>query len=128
MRYTSISLSDGKQVAFEMDAISGPQPVSKLGETIEDARDTITKSLQGIREFTEGLLNELRVGLAEAAPDNVKVTFGVKLSAELGGFLVAKAGGEAHYSVTLSWTTRPPHTAGNQNARTGSHSDTASSG
>jgi hypothetical protein len=38
-----------------------------------------------------------------SAPTGLEVTFGVKLSTELGAF-VAKASGEANFTVKLTWS------------------------
>jgi hypothetical protein len=36
-------------------------------------------------------------------PSDVDISFGLKASSELGGFLISRAVGEASFSVTLRW-------------------------
>ena|ERR1039457_619598 len=126
MRYKTLELPDGKTISFEIETAPGPQPVSKLGETIEAARKSVGKSFEAIREFTQMILAELRAGLESAAPDTVEITFGVKLSAELGNFIVAKAGAEAHYAVTLKWNSVASMPGEYDNAGSGSNSNPSS--
>jgi len=44
-------------------------------------------------------------GSAEVPPEEVEVSFGLKASTELNGFVVAKVGGEANFSVKMVWKT-----------------------
>ncbi|MCS7178813.1 MAG: CU044_2847 family protein [Anaerolineae bacterium] len=59
-----------------------------------------------MRPLAEAVICKLRA-LADP-PDEVEVEFGLKLNAEAGAVLAA-AGTEAHYKVTLTWkrTTEP---------------------
>jgi Trypsin-co-occurring domain 1 len=123
MGYTTFVLRDGEPISFEIDAIHGPQPVSKLGDAIEKSLKSVEKSLHTIRDFAEVIITEMRAGLASAGPDSVELTFGIKLSAELGGFVVAKAGGEAHYEVKLKWNSVRSTTVEEANARSGNNPD-----
>src|SRR5262245_44417662 len=103
MTYKTITLPEGKTISFEVDIAPGPLPVSRLSDTVEDIRKTFGTSVDAIRDFAALIASELRSGLADSRPDGVEISFGIKLSAELSTFIVAKTGGEAHFAVTVKW-------------------------
>lgn len=66
-------------------------PVDKATETLESALAKVTPALGTITER-----------LRKLSPDEVEVEFGFVLSAEH-GVIIAKASGEIHFNVTLTW-------------------------
>jgi hypothetical protein len=65
--------------------------VDKATETLESALGKVTPALGTITER-----------LRKLSPDEVEVEFGFVLSAEQ-GLIIAKASGEMHFNVTLTW-------------------------
>ncbi|MBB5117015.1 hypothetical protein AF335_24600 [Streptomyces eurocidicus] len=64
----------------------------------------------GLSDVVRGVVGSLRMGLAAAAPQEVKVDFGIELSAKAGQVisLLADGEGKASINVSLTWSeTRP---------------------
>jgi hypothetical protein len=89
----------GKLVPIEYQV--GPAPHQAGG-----IPDDVTASFERAQEMMVGLAKGFHESLTKLAesmrPDEVELTFGLKLTAE-SGWLVAKAGGEANFEVTLKW-------------------------
>ena len=99
-------LEDGGSVYVEADPLAGEvtrgmRPRELAGE----ASQTFEAALARVQPAALAIVERLR-GVADA-PDEIQVEFGIQLSAELGAF-VAKASGDANFSVTLRWK-REPH-------------------
>ena len=47
--------------------------------------------------------HRVRDAVATLAPDSADIEFGIILSADIGHAILARAGGEAHFKVILSW-------------------------
>lgn len=90
IRYT---LDDGAVVAFEIDAASGYRPAG-AGDVLTRVRDAAAPAVEAARVVAE----QVRT----AAPDEVEVKFGIKVSGEA-NWWVAKAATEATFEVTLTW-------------------------
>jgi len=71
-----------------------------FASTVERAERTFESALETIRTVAEGVLGQM-AGLARH-PDEVKVEFGLQLSAKAGAVLAAAAG-TAHLRVELTW-------------------------
>jgi hypothetical protein len=67
---------------------------------VAKAQLTLEKSLEKVRPAAQFIIEKLRS--LHDAPDEIGVAFGLKLSAEAGAVL-ASAGAEANYTVTLKW-------------------------
>lgn len=94
--------ADGS-VVIEVDEpapTGGPVRAARPGEIVAKASETFESALERIRPSTSILLTQLR-SLTDI-PSEIEVEFGLKLSAEAGA-IVASAGGEAHYKITLRW-------------------------
>ena len=102
-RLVEFPLDDGSTIVVEVDE---PEPeggtvrVSRPGELAEKAQVTFEEALNRIRPAAEGIVARLR-GLSDP-PDQVSVEFGLKLSAQAGA-IVAAAGAEANYKISLTW-------------------------
>ncbi len=68
------------------------------GDRVVQAADTFEDALAKVVPAAEKLLEKLN----SLKPDSAQLEFGVKLSGQLGG-VFAKASGEGHIMVTLSW-------------------------
>lgn len=103
-RLIEFPLEDGGSVLVEVDepeqpgmpvraATSGSQVAEKAGQTFDAALDRI-------RPAATVIIQKLRS--LHDPPDEVEVEFGLKMNAEAGA-VVAAAGVEANYKVTLTW-------------------------
>lgn len=101
-------LGDGATVLVEdaRPSASGPVRVSRTGDLVHEAGQSLQSALAPLRSAARDVLTELR----DAAPDELCLEFGVVLTAQAGA-VIAKAGGEAHLKVTMLWK-RPAPTAG----------------
>lgn len=96
------ALDDATSVSFEIEPTGGFRPAS-AGEVIGRVRDAVGPAV----EAAKAVLDKVK----EARPDEVEVTFGVKVS---GGaqWLIAKSAGEASFEITMTWTRDRSDTAG----------------
>lgn len=96
-------LEDGTTILVEVDE---PEPEGGLvraarpGEVVARAQQSFEQSLDKVRPAAAAIIKKLR-GLSDP-PDEIEVEFGLKLSAEAGA-IIAAAGIEANYTVTLKW-------------------------
>lgn len=101
-------MDGGAQVIFETDGpalpTAGPEPVSRLSDAIGAARCSFDSSLESIKQAANAVVATLR-DAAPNTPDEVELTFGIKALAEIQGFAIAKASGEANFTVKLKWVT-----------------------
>lgn len=96
----SASLGGEKTFLFEEDM---PDSRALANVSVGGVRDRIDfdEAMATIRAAAESMAE----GLIQlpSGPTQVELTFGVKLSTELGAF-VAKASGEANFTVKLAWS------------------------
>lgn len=96
-RYT---LDDGTVVVFEVDPPPGYRPAG-AADVVSHVRAAVAPALDAARVVVEKA--------RAAAPDEVQVTFGIKVSGEA-NWWIAKAATEGNFEVTLTWkgdTARP---------------------
>ena len=88
------ALDDATSVSFEIEPTGGFRPAG-AGEVIGRVRDAVGPAV----EAAKAVLDKVK----EARPDQVEVTFGVKVS---GGtqWLVARSAGEASFEIKMTWT------------------------
>lgn len=93
----------GGSVVVEVDTpAAGVVPVGVApGEIAARATQTFEQALDRIAPVAAATIDRL-ARLADA-PDEITVTFGIKLTADIGAVL-AHAGGQANIGVTLRWT------------------------
>jgi hypothetical protein len=101
-RYVKFELPDGSTVIMESDERETDIVKAGGGEVLKEASERFEQATDNARKAALVILEKLRSGLADK-PDEVEITFGLKASGELGNLVVAKAGVEASYSVTLKW-------------------------
>lgn len=102
-RLIEFPLNDGSSVVVEVDEPDVERGVAKAarpGEVAERAKETFEAALERIRPAAATIIGKLR-DLVDP-PDEIEVEFGIKLTAEAGAVL-ASAGVEANYRVTLTW-------------------------
>lgn len=90
-----IALSDGETIKIEVDVPPGQElEVARGGRTMKQA----LKKIQSLSE-------DLRSSLERAAPDKIRLEFGIDFQVETHGLsaLLAKGSGSTHLKVTLEW-------------------------
>jgi hypothetical protein len=102
-----VPLQDGSSFTVELaEAPAHERPVTRGGGSrVEDAVQTLDSSFEGavdrIVPAARALVERLRDGAGD--PSEVVVEFGLTVSVEA-GVIVAKASGDAHFTVKLTWT------------------------
>ena len=102
-RYIEFPLGDDEFIMVEIDE---PEPegglvkASRGSEMVEHAQMSFSKALDKVRPVAETIIGKLRKLTDQ--PDEIEVEFGLKMNAEAGA-VVAAAGIEANYTVTLKW-------------------------
>ena len=106
-RLVEFPLEDGTSLLVEVDEpeIDGVVSASRDPNVIEKAHQTLEASLEKVRPAAQFVVQQFRKLGDE--PDEIEVTFGLKLSAEAGAVL-ASAGVEANYTVKLKWSKPKP--------------------
>lgn len=99
----SLEESEQAQVQLMVDVDTpvidgGMERVSRGGDGILVAAQTFQEAMATIKEVAA----TVRDTIAGLAPSEASVELGFKLSAE-SGVILAKAGGEAHVKLTLTW-------------------------
>ncbi len=94
-------LGDGDSVLVEVDGVD--KPVTRGGgreSMVSHAAESFQEAVSHLGPAVKALVAQLRD--AAEWPAEVTVEFAVKLSAE-SGVIIARAGGEANFKVTLRW-------------------------
>lgn len=111
MEAVRFPLEGGGEVLVRVDSSDEPgQVVIRGGReyiqgAIEQAGQSFESALSTVRSVADAVLAQL-VGLA-VAPEEVRVEFGVELTAKAGAVLAA-AGAGAQLTVALTWTRAEP--------------------
>jgi predicted RNase H-like HicB family nuclease len=94
-------LEDGGSIVVEVDEpeTSGTIRAGR-GDTIEKARETLEEALNKVLPAAKSVVEKLHT--MGNAPDEIEVTFGVKLTT-VAGAVIASASVEANFDVTLRW-------------------------
>jgi hypothetical protein len=103
-RLIEFPLEDSNTILVEVDLPepeSGTMPAGRIEEMPGKAIITFEAALEKVRPAASAIIAKLR-NLADS-PDEIGVEFGIKLSAEAGA-VVASAGIDANYKVTLKWS------------------------
>ncbi len=101
-RLVEFPLEDGTTMLVEIEEpdLGGLVKASHADGVIVKAHQTLEKSLEKVKPAAQFVIQQLRK--LHDAPDEVQVSFGLKLSADAGAVL-ASAGAEANYTITLKW-------------------------
>jgi len=99
--------TDAGTVTFDIEDTdltrSGPERVSRKGETIvAELDESLDQALASARPAAQAVLDTFRA----MGPDHVSIEFGLRLDVSAGA-VIAKAGIEAHFTVTLDWDPKP---------------------
>lgn len=103
MPYGKILMESGREILFEIEGpvrgeISKDGVASDLEKKFEDIMSVIKETAESAHEGMKQIKDAAR-------PDEYQIKFGLKLSASA-GVILAKAGSEASFEVTLSWMGR----------------------
>lgn len=95
-------LEEGGSIVVEIDEPeTGGTVRAGREDKIEQARETFEDALDKVLPATKTVIEKLRS--MASRPDEIEVTFGVKLST-LAGVVIASACAEANFGVTMHWT------------------------
>jgi len=93
----SYALDEETVVRFEIEPSAGFRPAGP-DEIAGRIREAVAPAVEGARAVLEKV--------KEAAPDEIEVKFGIKVSGTA-NWLVAKAATEGNFEITLTWTSLP---------------------
>ena len=100
-----VPLESGGSMLMEVELDESEQqgmvPAARPGEMAVKAKQTFEEALEQIKPAADVVIEKLR-GMS-VKPDEMEVTFGLKMSAEAGAF-IASASTEANFTVLLRWT------------------------
>jgi len=97
MAVVSYALDEETVVRFEIEPSAGFRPAGP-DEIAGRIREAVAPAVEGARAVLEKV--------KEAAPDEIEVKFGIKVSGTA-NWLVAKAATEGNFEITLTWTSLP---------------------
>ena len=97
-------LEGGGSVLVDVDTEPGVARVSRQGR-IRDARATFQTALGEVRDAALVALTQFRAMARQ--PDEVEITFGVRLDAEFGA-VIAKTGMAGNFEIKLTWRSGAP--------------------
>ena len=103
-RLVEFPQEDGTSVVVEIDDSmpeGGVVRAARPGEIAERASQTFEAALSKIKPMAGAIFTTLRD--LTHCPEQIQVEFGVKITASAGAVL-ASAGVEGNYKVTLTWT------------------------
>jgi Trypsin-co-occurring domain 1 len=97
----AMPLENGDSLLIEVDEdAEGIVAAGRPGEIIATTAMTFEAALDRLRPAAQAIVAKL--GSLSERPDEINVEFGIKLSTEA-GLVIARASGEATFTVTLQW-------------------------
>ena len=110
MPYLKFELEDGTAVFVESTDphknAPGLIPSGRSNEIVpEKGALSFEKDIDGIRKLSAVMMKQFREGFSEE-PSDIDIAFGLKASAEVGGFVIGRAGSDASFSISLHWRVR----------------------
>ena len=97
-------LEDGSSILVEVDEAESAGKTARVArgdKIVKKANQNFEKALDRVKPTANAVISKLRDLIEE--PGEIGVEFGIKLSAE-SGVVIASAGIEANFKVTLKWT------------------------
>ena len=110
-RLVEFPLEEGGSVLIEVE---GPEEMGMeeawrgWPEKVEQAQQTFEEALDKVRPVARAVLSKLRHLDIHDPPDEIEVEFGLKLDVQARA-IVASAGMEANFKVTLTWKRKTTH-------------------
>jgi hypothetical protein len=106
MPYMRFVLDDGTEVEMETDTEPtglGHRPTMRGGDgPVAGAQRSFQEALGAVKKTVASAIVELRDAFPER-PDELQIEFGIKASMEANGLILAKAAGEASFTVKALW-------------------------
>ena len=103
-RMIEVPLESGDSMLLEVELDEAEQdgmvPAARRGEVAAKAKQTFEEALEQIKPGADAIVTKLRS--MSSNPDEMEVTFGLKMGAEAGAFIAA-SGIEANFTVLLKW-------------------------
>ncbi|WP_420127737.1 CU044_2847 family protein [Longimicrobium sp.] len=104
MPYMRFVLNDGTEVEMETDAEPMVRHRSTMrgGTPVAGAQRSFQEALGAVKQTVATAIVELRDAFPDR-PDELEIEFGIKASMEANGLILAKAAGEASFTVKALW-------------------------
>lgn len=93
-------LESGGSVSFELEESPGMVHAGRAGTIIREAGESFERALGEVRNAASVTLGQFRS--MTQRPDEVEITFGVKVDAEAGA-IIAKTGMQGQFEIRLKW-------------------------
>lgn len=100
--FVAFPLKEGGSIVIEVDEPESEGTVrAGRGDAVVKAKETLEEALGNVLPATREVAEHLRK--AGNRPDEIEVTFGIKLSTAAGA-IIASASAEANFNVTVRWS------------------------
>jgi hypothetical protein len=108
--YIQFTSADGDSLLVEVDEgeISSQQGIQKAGlremagKSVAAAQTSFEHAIQQAMRYNAQVFLQSVVSLP-ILPSEAEITFGLKITGEVGNVAVGKAGGETNYTIRLTW-------------------------
>jgi hypothetical protein len=100
VEFAEFTLETGGTVAVELDRKPGVRPAGGRDSVLRDTKLSLEKALTDVRDAAAAALKQFQTMASQ--PDEVEITFGVKLDAQAGA-VIAKTSIQGHFEVKLKW-------------------------
>jgi hypothetical protein len=108
--YIQFTSADGNSLLVEVDEgeISSQQGIQKAGlreiagKSVAVAQTSFEHAIQQAMRYNAQVFLQSVVSLP-ILPSEAEITFGLKITGEVGNVAVGKAGGETNYTIRLTW-------------------------
>jgi hypothetical protein len=116
MPYMRFVLDDGTEVELETDA-APPAPAHRTTTMrggdgpVAGAQRSFQEAMVAVKKTVASAIIELRDAFPDR-PDELEIEFGIKASMEANGLILAKAAGEASFTVKALWKKPEPSSGG----------------
>lgn len=102
-----IVLDDEGKPWYAVEVVPEVNPLRGVTETATNVAQGVADVGDVIAQSSREILEAMRAGLGEFAPDEIELEFGVSLRGDVGIPIIAKASGEATFTVRVCWKPRP---------------------
>lgn len=99
--FTKLSLTDSETVLIETECNEEVIRAANVGEIFDKTQVQLKDALAKVKPIAASIFEALRDPIA--APREIEVEFGVKLSAEA-NVLISSTAAEGHFKIALKWT------------------------
>jgi hypothetical protein len=108
--YIQFTSANGNKLLVEIEEgeVSSQKGVQKAGlremasKTVAEAQTSFENAIQQAIQYNAQVFLQSVLGMP-ILPGEAEITFGLKITGEIGNVAVAKAGGEANYTIRLTW-------------------------